>query len=143
MAIASGVPAATTVECDAIPTPASPTATDNCDPDPVITYSDDTLSTTCPLSIKREWVATDACGNADTCYQNIIVQDTTKPVLVCPSDRTFECDNVGDFGIATATDNCDNDPVVTLAARDSIPERDRRAPAPGTPGRRGYCAADR
>ncbi|RTL55892.1 MAG: hypothetical protein EKK37_18075, partial [Sphingobacteriales bacterium] len=38
--VLSGVPADVTVECDAVPTAATPTATDNCDAAPVITYSE-------------------------------------------------------------------------------------------------------
>jgi hypothetical protein len=82
------------------------TATDNCDPAPVITFEDDTTSIVCPLEITRTWVATDGCGNADTCQQSIVISDDTPPVISCPPDVTFECDAVGDFGTPTATDNC-------------------------------------
>ena len=52
------------------------TAVDNCDPAPVITYSD----TTSPCGsldkskIKRVWTATDACGNTSSCVQKIRIE---------------------------------------------------------------------
>jgi hypothetical protein len=88
------------------------TATDNCDPDPVVTSSDVTISERCPIIIERTWVATDSCGNADTCVQTITIQDITDPVVTCPRDTTFDC-TAGNSGTATATDNCDPDPDVT------------------------------
>ena len=41
----------------------SATATDNCDPAPIVTYADNTAGS-CPEVITRTWTATDACGNA-------------------------------------------------------------------------------
>jgi hypothetical protein len=95
------------------------TATDNCDSDPSITSSDSVVNASCPYIIARTWVATDSCGNADSCVQTITVQDTVAPVITCPPDTTFECDNVGDFGTASATDNCDPDPDINEISRDS------------------------
>ncbi|MFH1220889.1 MAG: hypothetical protein V1694_10605, partial [Candidatus Eisenbacteria bacterium] len=71
----------------------SATATDNCDPSPRITYGDQILGGPCPqsYSIARTWVATDACGNEDTCIQTITVSDITLPVITCPSDITVQC----------------------------------------------------
>ncbi|GJM34831.1 MAG: hypothetical protein DHS20C18_38320 [Saprospiraceae bacterium] len=48
-------------------------ATDNCDPAPVITYSDKVLSGDCDWQcfIKRTWKAKDECGNEQTCDQEI------------------------------------------------------------------------
>ncbi len=39
--------------------------------------------------------------------------DEEPPVITCPPDVTFECDAVGDFGEATATDNSQVPPVIT------------------------------
>jgi hypothetical protein len=55
----------------------------------------------------------DDCKNADTCVQTIVIQDTTDPVITCPSNKTFDCDNIGAFGTATATDNCDLEVIPT------------------------------
>jgi hypothetical protein len=48
-------------------------ATDNCDPAPVVTYSDVTAAGGCPqeYTITRTWTATDACGNGTNCTQVI------------------------------------------------------------------------
>ncbi|HPI32194.1 MAG TPA: C10 family peptidase, partial [candidate division Zixibacteria bacterium] len=64
---------------------------------------------------------TDPQGGVATCEATVTVVDVTPPIITCPSDRTFECDDIGDFGWPTATDNCDSDPAITLASRDSVP----------------------
>src|SRR5690606_41879644 len=58
-------PADVTVECDAIPDPATVTATDNCDATPEVTYveTSNTVVDGCG-TIVRTWTATDACGNS-------------------------------------------------------------------------------
>ena len=94
-------------------------AVDNCDPAPVVTYTDDTSGLTgCDGTgtIIRTWIATDACGNSSTCTQTIHVVDTTPPEITCPADVTIECSDSTDpanTGQATATDNCDADPAIT------------------------------
>ena len=116
------VPAAATVECDASSAPAATgmaTATDNCDPAPVVTFMDATAPGTCPQesTITRTWTATDACGNSISGAQTINVVDTTDPVITVPATATVECDASSApaaTGMATATDNCDPAPVVTF-----------------------------
>lgn len=57
--------------------PGTATATDNCDPAPVITYTDVVTQEPCGAITNRTWKATDACGNAATCVQRITtVKDT-------------------------------------------------------------------
>lgn len=115
-------PANMTFECDAVGDFGSPTAEDSCDPDPQINeISRDSTAGDCAwtYTLVIGYEAVDSCGNADTCYQTITVQDTTPPTIACPSDRTFECDAVGDFGYPTATDNCDPDPAISEISRDS------------------------
>lgn len=62
-----------------------PLAVDDCDPVPVISFSDVNTPGACPSeqTITRTWAATDACGNVnDTdCVQTITVQDTTAPEI--------------------------------------------------------------
>ena len=119
-----------TIECDESTDPGNTglsSATDNCDTAPVVTYDDAVAPGTCPQesTISRTWIATDACGNSSTCLQTIIIEDTTPPSVDCPGDITLECtDNTNPdaIGFASATDNCDPDPVVTY--NDSV--------APGT-----------
>jgi hypothetical protein len=123
-------PASLTIECgtDTIPGLTAPTgaatATDNCGP---VTVSHSSLHipvmNNCPdvRLIFRTWTATDACGNVATCsVQNIIIRDTTAPVLTNPAaDKTVECDGAGNAvelnawlasngAGATATDVCGN-----------------------------------
>jgi len=47
------------------------TATDNCDQNPVITYTDVVTTNQCGTTTVRTWKATDSCGNSSTCDQII------------------------------------------------------------------------
>jgi len=100
-----------------IPDPAitgEPTASDNCDPSPTITYVDAIVPGACPqaFTIERIWTATDACGNSVSQVQTISIVDTTPPVIVgVPSDITVPadagfCNAVVFWTPPTATDNC-------------------------------------
>ncbi|MBK9335174.1 MAG: hypothetical protein IPM98_00770 [Lewinellaceae bacterium] len=123
-------PASLTIECgtDTIPGLTAPTgaatATDNCGT-VTVTHSSVHIPVmnNCPdvRLIFRTWTATDACGNVTTCsVQNIIIRDTTAPVLTNPAtDKTVECDGAGNTvelnawlasngAGATATDTCAN-----------------------------------
>jgi hypothetical protein len=65
------------------------TATDNCDTNVAVTYTDQ-VSGTCPKTITRTWKATDDCGNYSTCVQTITC---TMPSLVTNSSLcTFDVD---------------------------------------------------
>src|SRR5262249_43861823 len=114
-----GVPGDISVECNAIPAPPTVTATDNCDPNPKVTYSEQKINGNCPgnFTLKRTWTATDASGNTVSATQTITVHDTTKPVLVnVPADVTVECDKVPPAATnVTATDNCDSSPRVSFS----------------------------
>lgn len=83
-------------------------------------YSDTVTPGKCPQArtISRTWTVTDAVGQGRTCIQKITVQDTIPPVVTCPADVHFECDQIGDYGQATATDDLDPQPVVTY--RDTV-----------------------
>ncbi|MFG6687678.1 LamG-like jellyroll fold domain-containing protein [Mariniflexile sp. HNIBRBA6329] len=121
--VLAGIPANTTVQCHLVPVAATPTATDNCDTNVDISFSENSTKTnngTCTdfsYSITRTWVATDNCGLTDTKSQTITVIDTTPPSITAdPSDFYAECDGTGNTaalnawlasnGGATATDNC-------------------------------------
>ena len=118
-----GVPGDTTAECDDIPAPPQVTATDNCDPDPMVSGPVEvTLPGTCPFTIRRTWTATDRCGNSVMMSQDILVNDTTDPMLVgVPADITAECDDIPDSPDPTATDNCDPNPIVTGPVETTLP----------------------
>ena len=101
------------IDCDDSSDPAqtgTATATDNCDPSPSITYSDNTVAGLCPQAstIERTWLATDDCGNFTTCLQTITIQDISAPVLVgVPEDIPVDCNSIPAVPVVTATDNCD------------------------------------
>ena len=75
----SGVPADAVIYCEALPAAPAPytdvTATDDCDPAPVITYaerSEQTNNGTCSdqvYRVIRTWTAVDACGNETVAEQ--------------------------------------------------------------------------
>jgi hypothetical protein len=120
-------PASVTAECTSPAGAAviySATATDDCDPTPTVTCSPPSGSTfplgTTPTSCD----ALDAVDNQSTCSFPVTVEDTTPPVLNCPSDVTVECTGncgieasdpqlAGFFASATAADVCDPSLVVT------------------------------
>jgi hypothetical protein len=115
--VLSGVPSNKTVECDAVPPPASPEARDNCDPNPVITFQEIRIDGPCEdeYTLTRTWTARDRCGNSTSLSQEITVQDTQVPVLSgVPSDETVECDAVPPPASPEASDNCDPNPVITF-----------------------------
>ncbi|PWH81912.1 hypothetical protein DIS18_11620, partial [Algibacter marinivivus] len=111
-----------TAECSDDLTPISfgeATATDNCDPNPVITFNDVTTNGNCPgsFTITRTWTATDACGNAASANQIISTSDTTAPEFDqtdLPGDIVVECDGIPGEETLTATDNCGN-AIVTVS----------------------------
>ncbi len=108
-------PADVTVECHNVPVPPILTADDNCDPNPIVTYNQDSVSLECGYQLTRRWIASDACENADTCTQIITVVDTTPPTFdqACPANVTVECDNIPTAPTLTSSDNCDPSPSVT------------------------------
>ncbi len=110
-------PANLTAECDAVPTPAEVTATDNCS-DPVVELSELAEPGDCEgqSTITRTWTATDECGNKASYVQVITVVDTTAPVLSDdPADITAQCDSVPDPITLSADDNCDADVPVSMS----------------------------
>jgi formylglycine-generating enzyme required for sulfatase activity len=111
-------PPEVTIECDQSTDPCNAgeaTATDNCDPAPVITYSD-FVSGSCPTIITRTWTATDATDNESSCPQTITIVDSTPPVFTTvPPNTTVECDGSGNqaelaawLASAAAEDACGN-----------------------------------
>ncbi|MBK6545823.1 MAG: HYR domain-containing protein [Saprospiraceae bacterium] len=109
------------VNCESDKSPATTgtaSATDNCTNVVTnISFNDVQSAGSCNdnYTISRTWSATDSCGNSSNpCVQTITVQDTTRPVIVCPVNRTVNCESdksPATTGTASATDNCTN--VVT------------------------------
>jgi hypothetical protein len=106
-------PATLTVECNA-PGAATnviagqATATDVCS---AVTVTDPAEATYPIGTTAATHTAIDAQGNDLTCAQDVIVQDTTDPTLLCPADVVVECNAPSSAtgvsaGQATATDVC-------------------------------------
>jgi len=109
-------PFSVTVECGESTDPTdtgTATATDNCTSTPTVTFSDATVTGTCPAVyiINRTWIATDDCGNSASTVQSIEVQDTLAPTAPsAPADVTFECvSQIPTADSLTATDACEGD----------------------------------
>lgn len=111
-----GVPADTTVECDAIPAPAVVTATDNCSLNLIVGFNESIQELACGAVITRTWSVSDDCNNFVQASQVITVTDTEAPVLIgVPADATVECDAVPAVATVTATDNCSDDLFVAFS----------------------------
>ncbi len=111
----SNVPPDLTVQCDAIPEPAHPQATDFCTPNVDITFTEtiDGVICTHQYSIIRTWTATDPCGNSTQVTQVITVLDTTPPVFDNIPSASISINLVlGDIippvPYPIASDNCDD-----------------------------------
>jgi hypothetical protein len=106
-------PASVTIECDASIDPANTgyaVATDNCDENPTITFTDHETAGNCTneKTITRTWMVEDASGNTSTATQTINIVDDTPPVPpTAPADVTVQCaDEVPAVSSLTAIDNC-------------------------------------
>ena len=119
--VITNLPADITLECDEVYPPATPTASDNCDNDPTLTWSEVITPGTCQdsYSLVRTWTATDNCGNTSTKTQRIFVEDTTSPTFNNPpADITVDPaqgETVPDAPvIVDVDDNCDLAPSVSF-----------------------------
>ncbi|MCB9313341.1 MAG: gliding motility-associated C-terminal domain-containing protein [Lewinellaceae bacterium] len=106
------------------------TVQDECDDQPMITFSETSTGPSCDLTITRTWLATDRCGFTAQVSQTIHVRDLTPPDFVIPpANEEAECpDHVPAFenwiqnlGGAEASDNCGGDMSWTVIF-DSIPQ---------------------
>jgi len=94
------------------------TATDNCDGNVVVSFSESRTDGNCPnnYTLTRTWTATDGCGNTSSATQTITVADSSAPVIHCPADQQLACGASTapeQNGTATATDNCDPNPTIS------------------------------
>ncbi len=141
-------PADTTMECDQSTDPENTgfaTVTDECDPAPVIDFSDAIISGACPevFVIRRTWTATDACGNVSSCVQTIEAMDTTPPEI---AELSVGSDNLWppnhkmvDVGLTySVSDACDQDPIILTQVTSDEPT----ATAPGAGGARHSSDAE-
>ena len=80
-----------------------PDIVENCDTGYRLSFSDILQVGSCPqqYTIRRSWTSADACGNADTALQIIVVRDTTAPSINQPAQSlTVSC--TGLFNIDSA-----------------------------------------
>ncbi|WP_338763754.1 BspA family leucine-rich repeat surface protein [Bernardetia sp. ABR2-2B] len=91
-----------TAQCSVASIPA-PTTSDNCDG--TLTG---TTTQTFPITSSTTvvWTFTDAAGNSVTANQNVIIDDTTDPVVPTLTDVTAQC-SVASIPAPTTSDNCD------------------------------------
>ena len=95
--------------------------TDNCDLEPEFTAVVFSVDTRCgnTQSILYRFIATDFSGNSTECFANVVIQDTTPPMITNEAqDITVQCDGTNNAveilnwlnnnGFATATDLCGN-----------------------------------
>ncbi|WP_316633127.1 gliding motility-associated C-terminal domain-containing protein [uncultured Flavobacterium sp.] len=119
------LPADITVSCDAVPTPATITASDNCNADNVsIAYLEtkSSIENECSTNyiLTRKWTASDCSGNTATYTQVITVKDTTAPTGTAPADITG-LQNISDVPVAStgaitnAVDNCSQTVNITVS----------------------------
>jgi len=108
-----------TIECPEQPEFTAPSATDNCNDVQVVEVSDVTESA-CGNTYSRTktWKAVDVCGNESaTVSQTITVVDQTAPsISAAGADATIECPAQPEFTAPSASDNCDNNPIVELVS---------------------------
>ena len=94
------------------------TASDNCDENPTVTQSP-VAGTSISSNTTVTLIATDASGNSTACTFTVELQDLSAPSLACPATQTEVVDanceaTLSDYtGLATASDNCDENPTVT------------------------------
>ncbi|WP_295124072.1 gliding motility-associated C-terminal domain-containing protein [uncultured Chitinophaga sp.] len=106
-------PRDTTVNCDAIPSKPTVTATDNCSVNSKVKVTQtevrENIPNSCNYRLVRTWTAIDECGNSNIVRQVITVQDTTRPVIApAPANITVTCQQpVPAAVVLRATDNCD------------------------------------
>ena len=113
--VLDGVPADSTVECDAVPPAATVTASDNCDGSITPQFTQKRVDGDCPsnYTLTRTWTATDHVGNSTSSSQIITVHDTTKPTFsTLPTNKSVDADDhcqsrLPDFTAGVvANDNC-------------------------------------
>ena len=96
-----------TVECSLAWTFDPPLATDACSGTNVTLSVLQTATTgICPRVLTRWWMATDLCGNTNSCSQSVTLVDTTPPLIVCVSNKTVECGTAWTFDEPYAIDEC-------------------------------------
>lgn len=93
--------------CDAIPAPATLSATDACSGDALITVEEQIISGSCPYEMQRIYRAYDACGNSSMVVQHIYITDNEAPVILnAPADLALACGDEIPEAQVEAIDDC-------------------------------------
>jgi hypothetical protein len=102
-----------------------PTASDNCDTNPMITQTAGSMSGSFFTEGTEtiSYTATDVSGNEslECSFTVTILSDTEKPTIVCPMNITQpmemgQCGATVNWTLPTASDNCDPNPTITQTA---------------------------
>lgn len=97
-----------------------PEVSDNCDPNPIVTYQDELGAPGCEQLLTRIWTATDQTGNESNCTQLITLVDTEAPTILCPPNITVLCGNQDDLSITGTPVVEDNCTTVTFSFTDNL-----------------------
>jgi hypothetical protein len=103
-------------QCTATVTYPNLGSVDNCDPNASLVCVPPSGSVFPVGTNAVSCTATDASNNSNTCAFVVAIIELVKPTIICPPDATVECGNPTtppNTGVATATDNCDANVVVT------------------------------
>src|SRR5690606_39072952 len=105
-----------TIQCGNIPEPANITATNGCQIQIPVAFTQTLIETDCTPFIERRWEATDNYGNSISHTQIIRVEDNQAPVFVeaLPEDKTLYCSTLPAPETLTAVDQCDGDLVAEM-----------------------------
>jgi hypothetical protein len=113
----TGAPASVTVECNAVPAPKYPLASDNCDLNIAVKFLEIRTNGSCANNyfLKRTWTAIDRAGNSANYTQVVTVQDTKAPVIAnVPANITITCGtSIPAKPSLFAADNCSGSIVPT------------------------------
>ncbi|MBI1266718.1 MAG: hypothetical protein GC193_04705 [Cryomorphaceae bacterium] len=104
----TSAPADMVINCLQVPEMQALVAEDDCN-NTLVESFEQIEATDCATeyTIVRNWIATDACGNAATAIQTIVVVDDIAPILVgVPEDLTVDCNNVPEIAEVTALESC-------------------------------------
>jgi hypothetical protein len=86
-----------------------------------LSYVDTVVSSSaCTQVVTRTWTAVDCCTNTATCSQTVTIIDTTAPKIICPKDKTVNCDAVWSFNTPTVTDDCSGTNVVVTVLNTDV-----------------------
>ena len=118
--IFSNIPQNITVECTSIPSSLAPSVSDNCDTQVDLIYRESSTAGVldnagCSYVVKREWIATDNCGNTNIATQLVTIKDTKSPKFTTTiTDLTVSCAQLPTLNAPGAVDNCTKLVKVTL-----------------------------